>query len=148
MDAPSLTAAVRRELLEHPQVTEGAHRFGGIVFRLGRRELGHLHGETVADLPFPPHIRDELVASGRVSPGHGDSDTWVSRRVNGPGDVEQIVELFRLSYEHAAAAALEDPDEEDDDATAAADGQGGGARWRGILSRALHPGRSRSGSSS
>ena len=146
MDAPSLTAAVRRELLEHPEVTEGAHRFGGIVFRLGRRELGHLHGETVADLPFPPHIRDELVASGRVSPGHGDSDTWVSRRVNGPGDVEQIVELFALSYEHAAAAALEDPDEEDQQAPP--DPRGRRGAWRDILSRALHPGRSRTGSNS
>ena len=146
MDAPSLTAAVRRELLEHPGVTEGAHRFGGIVFHLGRRELGHLHGETVADLPFPPHIRDELVASGRVTPGHGASDTWVSRCVTGPADVEQIVELFRLSYEYAAAAALEDPDEEDE-VDAAVHHQSGG-RWRGILSRALHPVRSRSGSSS
>ncbi|MBA3748550.1 MAG: DUF5519 family protein [Solirubrobacterales bacterium] len=146
MDAPSLTAAVRRELLGHPGVTEGAHRFGGIVFRLGRRELGHLHGETVADLPFAPHIRDELVASGRVTPGHGDSDTWVSRSVSGPGDVEQVVELFRLSYEHAAAAALEDPDEDEQEAAPEKDPRRGA--WRDILSRALHPGRSRSGSSS
>ena len=30
----------------------GSARFGGVVFALGRRELGHLHGETVADLPL------------------------------------------------------------------------------------------------
>lgn len=146
MDAPSLTAAVRRELLEHPDVTEGPHRFGGTVFHLGRRELGHLHGETVADLPFPPHIRDELVASGRVSPGHGDSDRWVSRRVDGPEDVEQIVALFRLSYEHAAAALHDD---EGEDQPAAADGDSHGrSTWRERLSRMLQPGRRRSGRSS
>ncbi|HEV2059680.1 MAG TPA: luciferase family protein [Solirubrobacteraceae bacterium] len=133
MDAPSLTAAVRRELLEYPGVTEGAHRFGGIVFHLGRRELGHLHGETVADLPFPPQVRDELVASGRVSPGHGGCDRWVSRRVNGPQDVEQIVALFRLSYEHAAAAALDDAEEEDQAATADADRERR-PMWRGLAS--------------
>lgn len=133
MDAPSLTAAVRRELLEYPGVTEGAHRFGGIVFHLGRRELGHLHGETVADLPFPPQVREELVASGRVSPGHGESDRWVSRRVNGPEDVEQIVALFRLSYEHAAAAALDDDEEEDQAATADADRERR-PMWRGLAS--------------
>lgn len=144
MDAPSLTTAVRRELLEHPEVTEGAHRFGGIVFHLGRRELGHLHGETVADLPFPPHIRDELVASGRVSPGHGGSDRWVSRRVNAPEDVEQIVALFRLSYEHAAAAALNDDDEEDEAVTADAERQRRSS-WRDRLSRMLHPRRFGSG---
>ena len=78
MDTPSLTAAVRAELLAHPEVSEGTHRFGGIVFRLGRRELGHLHGETLADLPFP-------------------------RRVRGPEDVAAVVELFRMAYERAAA---------------------------------------------
>lgn len=132
MEAPSLTAAVRSELLARPGVTEGAHRFGGVVFHLGGRELGHLHGETVADLPFPPHIRDELVASGRVSPGHGESDRWVSRRVDAPEDVEQIVALFRLSYEHAAAA-LEDDGEEDEAASADGDDQANSI-WRDLLS--------------
>jgi len=146
MDAPSLTAAVRRELLAYPGVTEGAHRFGGIVFHLGRRELGHLHGETVADLPFPPHIRDELIAGGRVSAGHGASDRWVSRRVEAPEDVEQIVALFRLSYEHAAAAALEDEDE--DEAAAAEAAQERSATWRERLARMVQRGRRASGSSS
>jgi len=40
MDTPTLTEAVRRELLVRSQVTESTHRFGGIEFRLGRRELG------------------------------------------------------------------------------------------------------------
>ena len=113
MDAPSLTAAVRRELLEHPEVTEAAHRFGGIVFHLGPRELGHLHGERVADLPLPPHLRDELVASGRLSPDDVASDSdWVSRRVERPEDVAEIVELFRMSYEHAVHAGPVADDEE------------------------------------
>jgi hypothetical protein len=105
MDTPSLTAAVRAELLAHPGVTEGTHRFGGIEFRLGRRELGHLHGEHLADLPFPRRVRDELVASGRAAPHHVLPDSgWVSRRVDGPDDVAAVVELFALSYEQAAAA--------------------------------------------
>jgi hypothetical protein len=85
-------------------VTEAAHRFGGIVFHLRGHELGHLHGETVADLPFPPHLRDELVAGGRATPDHGAPDSaWVSRRVERPHDVAEIVELFRMSYEYAAS---------------------------------------------
>jgi hypothetical protein len=105
MDTPSLTAAVRAELLAHPEVSEAAHRFGGIEFRLGRRELGHLHGETLADLPFPRRVRDELVADGHAAPHHVLPDSgWVSRRVRGPEDVAAVVELFRMSYERAAAA--------------------------------------------
>jgi hypothetical protein len=129
--ASSLTAAVRRELLAHPDVTEGEHRFGGIVFHVGRLEIGHLHGETVADLPFPPHIRDELLSSGRLSADHVEPDSsWVSRRVNRPEDVAEIVELFRVSYEYAASRAAQLAGHEDD-SQATSDGEHGrGASWR------------------
>ena len=104
MSTPTLTEAVRSELLGRPGVTEASHRFGGIEFRLGRRELGHLHGDRLADLPFPRRIRDELVAAGRATPHHVLPESgWVSRRVAGPDDVDAVVELFRLSYERAAA---------------------------------------------
>ena len=33
---------IRRELLSWPSVTVAPHRYGGIEFRLGKRELGHL----------------------------------------------------------------------------------------------------------
>jgi hypothetical protein len=133
MDTSSLTAAVRGELLARPGVTEGEHRFGGIVFRLGRRELGHLHGETVADLPFPPHIRDELVASGRAEADHVSRESpWVSRRVNAPEDVAEIVALFRISYEHAAAEAAQAGSEEAEEA--APEEHGRDATWRDGLS--------------
>ena len=105
MHTPTLTDAVRRELLVRSEVTESPHRFGGIEFRLGRRELGHLHGDRMADLPFPRRIRDELVAAGRAQPHHVLPDSgWVTRSVRGPEDVAAIVELFRLSYERAVAA--------------------------------------------
>ena len=50
-------------------VTVHDHRFGGIEFRLGRRELGHLH-RSFADLLFPRRIRDELVSARRAQPHH------------------------------------------------------------------------------
>jgi hypothetical protein len=45
--------AIERERRSWPGVTVAPHRFGGIAFRIGRRELGHLHGDRLADLPFP-----------------------------------------------------------------------------------------------
>ena len=51
--AESIQQAIVREVSAWPGVTTGPHRFGGIEFRLGRRELGHLHGNRLADLPFP-----------------------------------------------------------------------------------------------
>lgn len=105
MSTPTLTDAVRRELLVRSQVTESTHRFGGIEFRLGRRELGHLHGDRMADLPFPRRVRDQLIAEGRAEPHHALPDSgWVTRRVHGPEDVAAIVDLFRLAHERAVAA--------------------------------------------
>src|SRR6266536_6415527 len=65
-----ISEAIERELLSWPDVTVGQHRFGGREFRVGKLELGHLHGSAVADLPFPRAIRDELIAGGKVSPHH------------------------------------------------------------------------------
>jgi hypothetical protein len=88
-----------------PGVETAPHRFGGVEFRLGRRELGHLHGSRIADLPFPRRVRDELIADGRAQPHHILPDTgWVTFPINAPADVERAIELFRLSYERAVAA--------------------------------------------
>jgi len=82
-------------------VTAEPHRFGGLEFRFKKRELGHLNGERVADLPFPMTTRNELVNSGRVSPHHVlPQPGWVSYWINnGEGDVPAVVELFRMRYE-------------------------------------------------
>ncbi len=58
--------AIVREVSSWPGVTIGRHRFGGTEFRHGHRELGHLHGSRLADLPFPLLVRNELVAAGRA----------------------------------------------------------------------------------
>ena len=79
------------------------HRFGGVEFRIGRRELGHLHGERLADLPFPRRVRDELVAAGRAEPHHVlPSSGWVSFWIASPEDAEHAIDLFRLAYERAS----------------------------------------------
>ena len=78
-----------------------AHRFGGIEFRLNKREMGHMHGDRLVDLPFPMNIRNELVNSGRVSPHHVSPQSgWVSYWINKGGeDVPAVIELFRMRYE-------------------------------------------------
>ena len=44
---------IEQEVASWPGVTAAPHRFGGVEFRVGRRELGHLHGNRLADLPLP-----------------------------------------------------------------------------------------------
>lgn len=97
---------IKKEILSWPNVTAEPHRFGGIEFRLNKREMGHIHGEHVADLPFPMKTRNELVNSDRVSPHHVLPQLgWVSYWINkGKEEKEEqeisaVVELFKMRYE-------------------------------------------------
>ena len=98
--ADSLHDAIAREVASWPDVTVGRHRFGGTEFRHHHRELGHLHGSRLADLPFPLLVRNELVESGRAEAHHVFPDSgWVSYRLHDASDVARVVALFRLNYE-------------------------------------------------
>ena len=61
---------IKKELLSWPCVTAEPHRFGGLEFRLNKREMGHIHGDRLAGLPFSMDVRNKLVNSGRVSAHH------------------------------------------------------------------------------
>jgi Family of unknown function (DUF5519) len=101
-----LLTMIEREVKSWPGVTTGDTGRGGLQFSYGRVELGHLHGSSFADLPFPKKVRDELIAQGRASvhPPLPDSG-WVRRRMDGPDDAEAVIELFRMNYERAKKRA-------------------------------------------
>src|SRR5919204_1763029 len=106
--ADSIHQAIVREVSAWPGVTTGRHRFGGTEFRLGRRELGHLHGNRLADLPFPLLVRDELVAAGRAEPHHIHPESgWVSYFIRDSGDIAPVIALFRLNYDRPWTAVRE-----------------------------------------
>ena len=78
------------------------HRFGGMEFRLGKREIGHLHGDFLLDIPFPRKVRDELIESGRVAPHHILPESgWVSFYIRCEEDIDEALRLLNLSLELA-----------------------------------------------
>ena len=78
------------------------HRFGGTEFRIGKREVGHIHGDSLVDIPFPKKIRDEIVAAKEAEPHHILPETgWVSFYLHKDGDIEKVINLLRRSYEIA-----------------------------------------------
>ena len=85
-----------------PGVTAEPHRFGGVEYGIGRREIGHIHGDHLVDIPFPKKVRDEIVAAGRAQPHHVLPETgWVSFYLRQEPDVEQAIALLHESYEIA-----------------------------------------------
>jgi hypothetical protein len=58
-------------------------------------EMGHIHGESVADLTFPMKTRNGLVNSGRVSALHFlPQSRWISCWIKG----EEVFLLLLSSY--------------------------------------------------
>lgn len=78
------------------------HRFGGTEFRIGKREIGHIHGDSLVDIPFPKKIRDEIVAAKEAAPHHILPETgWVSFYLREEADAERAIALLKRSYEIA-----------------------------------------------
>ena len=91
---------IKKELLSWSNVTAESHRFGGIEFRLNKREMGHIHGERVADLPIPMDVRNKLLNSGRVSTHHFLAQSgWISYWIKGEQDIPNVMELFKMRYD-------------------------------------------------
>ena len=96
---------VRQAVASWEGVTTHDHRFGGVEFRLGRRELGHLH-RSFADLPFPRRIRDELVRTGRAKPHHILPESgWVTVPMRTVTEVQNVIALLRENYERYIGSA-------------------------------------------
>jgi hypothetical protein len=111
-----LLTMVEREVLSWPGVskeTRGTDVTPGIdvtIYWLGRRQIGHIHHDGVADVQFPRALRDELIAAGRAEPHRGGFAAVVSHAIRQPDDVLEVLDLFRLSYDRVMAKAA--PDEE------------------------------------
>ena len=93
------------EVMSWPDVSAHDHRFGGIEFRLGERQLGHLHGDQIADIPLKRSLRDELVASGRAKTHRWRPDSgWVTVEIDSEQGRDEAVRLLRVGYESALRA--------------------------------------------
>ncbi|MGR6004289.1 luciferase domain-containing protein [Bacillus cereus] len=96
----SFSEMIRNEVLSWAGVSEKPHRFGGIEINYGKKELGHLHGDKLVDLPFPKLKRDELVKQGLVKPHHVLPESgWISYYLKSEEDIPFAIELFRMQYD-------------------------------------------------
>lgn len=96
----SASEIAKRELLGWPGVTVHDHRFGGLEFRVNGREMGHMHGDQLADLPFPKDVGMKLISQGKVSPHHFLPESgWISYYINVVADIPELIELFRMQYD-------------------------------------------------
>lgn len=94
---------ITEEVTSWPGVEAGAGRRGELAFRLGRRELGHLHGDHAFHGAFPKQLWKELFDQGRIDyhPVFPGTPGYAARRIVDEQDVRDVIELIRLNYDRA-----------------------------------------------
>jgi hypothetical protein len=95
---------ITAEVTSWPGVEAGPGRRGEFAFRVGRREIGHLHGDHAAHFAFPKQVWAALFAEGRVvhHPVFPGKEGPAARRIASDDDVREVIALMRLNYERIA----------------------------------------------
>jgi hypothetical protein len=89
-----------------PGVEAEAEEDGELAFNVGRRQLGHLHGDFAAHFSFPRRTWAELMEQGRIVPHPVFPDARqgpAARSIQDDADVADVIELLRLNYERVVA---------------------------------------------
>ena len=96
---------ITEQVTSWPGVTAGPGRRGEFSFRLGRREIGHLHGDRVAHFGFPKDVWSELFDEGRIGyhPVFPGKPGFGARAIHDEADVRDVVAMMRLNYDRVVA---------------------------------------------
>src|SRR5437879_13921180 len=75
-----------------PGVDAAPGDLGELGFKVGRREIGHLHGDRAAHFSFPKKVWVELRAQGRIVPHpvFPDSQGLAARSSGTGGDARHV----------------------------------------------------------
>jgi hypothetical protein len=102
---PTASEQITEEVTSWPGVEAGAGRRGEFAFKVGRREIGHLHGDHAAHFFFPKQVWADLFEQGRVvhHPVFPDKPGPAARRIEDQADVREVIQLLRLNYDRVVA---------------------------------------------
>ena len=86
-----------------PGVSAGFGRRGEWAFSVGRKQIGHLHGDRVAHFGFPKPVWHELFDAGRIDyhPVFPGKPGFGARKIEDEADVRDVIEIMRLNYDRA-----------------------------------------------
>jgi hypothetical protein len=98
---------ITREVTAWPGVQAGPGRRGEFAFKLGRREIGHLHGDHAAHFMFSKELGSELRSQGRVvdHPVFPGKLAPAARRIEDDEDARDVIRLMRLNYDRLGGTA-------------------------------------------
>jgi hypothetical protein len=96
---------ITAEVTSWPGVTAGPGDRGEFAFKVGRREIGHLHGDRAAHFGFPKEVWTELFEQGRIDyhPVFPGKPGFGSRLIRDEDDVRDVIALMRVNYDRVIA---------------------------------------------
>ena len=96
---------ITEEATSWPGVTAGPGTRGEFAFKVGGREIGHLHGDRVAHFGFPKAVWSTLFDQGRIEyhPVFPGQPGFGARRIDTGADVEDVIALLRVNYDRVVA---------------------------------------------
>jgi len=100
---PTASQRITAEVTSWPGVEAGPGRRGEFAFTIGRRPLGHLHGDRAAHFSFPKAVWAQLRAEGRITdhPVFPGRPGPAARSIENDADVQDVIALLRLNYDRA-----------------------------------------------
>ena len=103
--AATTSEQITQEVTSWPAVEAGPGRRGEFSFKVGKREIGHLHGDHAAHFSFPKDVWIELFEQGRIveHPVFPGKVGPAARRIAGQADVDDVIVLLRLNYDRLVA---------------------------------------------
>jgi hypothetical protein len=104
MNDELLMTMVEREVLGWPGVTSEPGRFGATSFRYGKREIGHIHHDRIADLPVTSEMREDILARGRARAHRAGVKGYISYLLKDQEDVSVVLEILGANYDRAKDA--------------------------------------------
>lgn len=96
---------ITEEVTSWSGVEAGTGRRGELAFKVGPREIGHLHGDHAAHFSFPKQVWLGLSDEGRIvdHPVFPGKQGPAARRIEGEADVRDVIALMRLNYDRVLA---------------------------------------------
>lgn len=96
---------ITEEITSWPGVLAGPGSRGEFAFKVGQREIGHLHGDYVAHFGFPKDVWTGLFEQGRIDyhPVFPGKPGFGARRIETEDDVRDVIALMRLNYDRVIA---------------------------------------------
>ena len=104
---PGMTR-ISDEVLAWPGVTAGPGSRGEYSFKVGKREIGHLHGDRVAHFGFPKNVWQALYDAGRIDyhPVFPGKPGFGARAIASRQDEDDVIALMRINYDRFVARDL------------------------------------------